>query len=190
MRKTFEQTCIAALTFCVKTKDKKLARQVRSALHEAGGTWTNKTQDLLKELLEDRQPLPPLPGGATSIEPALAEIASAFTNVRTPAEIASLKTRMTSALTIASASEETMRRVSEVMASFERLSGGVGLHEARDLLQRIADLAAELDEAHGRQGDNSLTVVLKAVDRARTFAADQIEGAPAPWSRCRLAGAG
>jgi predicted RNA-binding protein with RPS1 domain len=184
VRKTFESTCIAALTFSRNTGDQRLARQVRSAMQEAGGTWSNKTDELLTELLgapENGRTRPPaITDRSGQVQPALAELAQPFNAARTPADIVALKPRMMSALTIVVALEETVRLVSEVMAGFDRLAGGVGMHEARDLLQEIADRAGELDAQHGRSGDNSLTAMLKAVERARVYAAEQIEDAPAP----------
>jgi predicted RNA-binding protein with RPS1 domain len=184
VRRTFESTCIAALTFSRKTGDQRLARHVRSAMQEAGGTWNDKANELLTELLGARKPeaTRPLPviNPSVPVPPALAELAQSFNAAQKPADIVALKPRMMSALAIVDLPEETVRQVSEVMTCFDRLSGGVGMHEARDLLQEIADQAQELNTQHGRAGDNSLTAMLKAVERARVFAADQIEDAPAP----------
>jgi predicted RNA-binding protein with RPS1 domain len=184
VRKTFEMTCIAALTFARKTRDQRLARHVRSALQEAGGEWTNRTTELLTELLgepEDSRTRPaPIAVQSVPIPPALAELAQPFNAAHTPADIVGLRSRMISALTIVGANEETTHLVNDLMASFEHLSHGVEMREAHDLLQRIAAYASDLDKLHGRSGDNSLTAMLKAVERARIFAADQVEDAPSP----------
>ncbi len=184
VRKTFEMTCIAALTFARKTRDQRLARQVRSALQEAGGEWTNRTTELLTELLGEPEGSRSRPASiavqSVPIPPALAELAQPFNAAHAPADIVRLRPRMISALTIVGANEETTRLVNEVMADFERLSRGVEMREAHELLQSIAAYANDLDKLHGRSGDNSLTAMLKAVERARIFAADQVEDAPSP----------
>lgn len=184
VRKTFEETCLAALTFARKTGDQRLARQVRSALNEAGGEWSNKTNGLVIELLgkpeDGRVQRRTITDQSVSVEPALAELAQPFNAVQTPSDLVRLNPRMMSALRIVRAPEETTRPVNDVMAGFDRLTRRVGIREARDLLQDIAGWAEELEAKHGRSGDNSLAAMLKAVERARTFAANQIEDAPSP----------
>ena len=191
VRRTFATTCISALTFARKTEDPRLARQVRSAVAESGGEPNLRITDLLTELLGVPALTPtglqaaqsPTIFGGTTVPPALAQLAQSFSEVRAPADMVKLRHRLLSALNIVKAEDDTVRAVSELMAQLDRLAGGVGIGEVRDLLTEIGQLCERLERAHGRSGDHSLAAMLKAVDVARRFAADQVEDAPTPSIR-------
>ena len=191
VRRTFEAACMGALSFARKTEDLRLARQVRSAVTESGGYPGPQISELITELLGPPTSPPPsgqpsgtmAAGPTTTVPPALAQLAQPFSEVRTPADVVELRHRLLSALNIVKADDGTVRAVSALMAQLDRLAGGVGIGEVRDLLTDIGRLCERLERDRGRSGDHSLAAMLKAVDVARRFAASQVEDAPAPTVR-------
>ncbi|WP_215794454.1 hypothetical protein [Paractinoplanes bogorensis] len=162
-----------ALRFAAKWRDERLARSVKEVLdHHA--IPTSKEQDKLLSSLLPGGPVQPPP----NVRPEIAELLPKLTAASDPASVAALARSVESALVYVGVDTRVRELVHQVFSALGQLSEGVRPEDARDLLDRVGRIAAELKSSDA--GEESLAALLGAVRRASDFAVNHLVEAPPP----------